>query len=166
MAQNVYLGLAVSNRTTSALATATFDSVSVTRLYPIAEFFHLGLAERLDDCAGSRWRSYHHGVPAERFQWQRQLVGIRSASGVTASFNPSSAASTSTLTLTASSTAIVGTVTVTVTGISGSLSHSTTLSLTVTPPPNYTLSASPKQFDDHAGNHRHEHHHGHSTERF
>jgi len=30
MAQNVYLGLAVSNRTTSALATATFDSVSVT----------------------------------------------------------------------------------------------------------------------------------------
>jgi len=26
----VYVGLAVSNRTTSALATATFDSVSVT----------------------------------------------------------------------------------------------------------------------------------------
>jgi len=30
MAQNVYVGLAVSNRTTSALATATFDSVSIT----------------------------------------------------------------------------------------------------------------------------------------
>src|SRR5207245_552584 len=30
MAQNVYVGLAVSNRTTSALATATFDSVSVS----------------------------------------------------------------------------------------------------------------------------------------
>jgi len=30
MAQNVYVGLAVSNRTTSSLATATFDSVSLT----------------------------------------------------------------------------------------------------------------------------------------
>jgi regulation of enolase protein 1 (concanavalin A-like superfamily) len=30
MAQNVYVGLAVSNRTTSSLATATFDSVSVS----------------------------------------------------------------------------------------------------------------------------------------
>ena len=30
MAQNVYIGLAVSNRTTSSLATATFDGVSVT----------------------------------------------------------------------------------------------------------------------------------------
>ena len=30
MAQNVYVGLAVSNRTTSSLATATFDNVSVT----------------------------------------------------------------------------------------------------------------------------------------
>src|SRR5260370_41097549 len=30
MAQNVYVGLAVSSRTTSALATATFDSVSLS----------------------------------------------------------------------------------------------------------------------------------------
>jgi len=30
MAQNVYVGLAVSNRNTSALATGTFDNVSVT----------------------------------------------------------------------------------------------------------------------------------------
>jgi len=30
MAQNVYVGLAVSSRTTSSLATATFDNVSVT----------------------------------------------------------------------------------------------------------------------------------------
>jgi hypothetical protein len=30
MAQSVYIGLAVSNRTTSSLATATFDNVSVT----------------------------------------------------------------------------------------------------------------------------------------
>ena len=30
MAPNVYVGLAVSSRTTSSLATATFDNVSVT----------------------------------------------------------------------------------------------------------------------------------------
>jgi hypothetical protein len=30
MAQSVYVGLAVSNRTTASLATATFDHVSVT----------------------------------------------------------------------------------------------------------------------------------------
>jgi regulation of enolase protein 1 (concanavalin A-like superfamily) len=30
MAQNVYVGLAVSSRSTSALATATFDNVSIT----------------------------------------------------------------------------------------------------------------------------------------
>src|SRR5260370_227317 len=52
-------------------------------------------------------------------------------SGVTASFNPSSTASTSALTLTASSTAATGTVTVTVTGTSGSLTKTTTISLTV-----------------------------------
>src|SRR6266436_10066378 len=82
-------------------------------------------------------------TPQNGFNGSVSLSASGLPSGVTASFNPSSTASTSTLTLTASSTAIVGTVTVTVTGISGSLSHSTTLSLTVTPPPNYTLSASP-----------------------
>ncbi len=30
MAENVYVGLAVSNRTTSSLATATFNNVSLT----------------------------------------------------------------------------------------------------------------------------------------
>ncbi|HXX99312.1 MAG TPA: S53 family peptidase, partial [Candidatus Limnocylindrales bacterium] len=64
-------------------------------------------------------------------------------SGVTASFNPSSATSTSTLTLTASSTATTGTATVTVTGTSGNLSHTTSMSLTVAAPPNFALSASP-----------------------
>src|SRR6266481_4570199 len=82
-------------------------------------------------------------TPQNGFNGSVSLSASGLPSGVTASFNPSSTASTSTLTLTASSTAIMGTVTMTVMGISGSLSHSTTLSLTVTPPPNYTLSASP-----------------------
>jgi hypothetical protein len=52
-------------------------------------------------------------------------------SGVTASFNPASTASTSTLTFTASSTATVGTANVTVTGTSGTLTHTVTISLTI-----------------------------------
>ena len=66
-------------------------------------------------------------------------------SGVTASFNPSSTASTSVLTLTASSTATTGTATVTIQGTSGSLAATTTLALTVNAAgtPNFTISASP-----------------------
>src|SRR6266481_2176803 len=67
-------------------------------------------------------------TPQNGFNGSVSLSASGLPSGVTASFNPSSTASTSTLTLTASSTAATGTVTVTVTGISGSLSHSTTLS--------------------------------------
>jgi hypothetical protein len=55
-------------------------------------------------------------------------------SGVTASFSPTSSATSSVLTLTASSTATTGgPVTVTVTGISGSTTATTTIALTVNP---------------------------------
>ena len=66
-------------------------------------------------------------------------------SGVTASFNPTSATSASTLTLTAASTAATGTVTLTITGVSGTLTHTTTLTLTVNAPvvPDFSLSAAP-----------------------
>jgi peptidoglycan/xylan/chitin deacetylase (PgdA/CDA1 family) len=53
-------------------------------------------------------------------------------SGVTASFNPASSASSSTLTLAASSAAPAGSSTVTINGVSGSLSASTTIALTIT----------------------------------
>src|SRR5437879_4119770 len=46
MAQNVYVGLAVSNRTTSALATATFDSVSVSRAVPPSQTFSTSASPR------------------------------------------------------------------------------------------------------------------------
>lgn len=67
-------------------------------------------------------------------------------SGVTASFNPASTATTSALTLAASSTAATGTVTVTITGTSGSLTHNTSVTLTVNAvanKPDFGLSASP-----------------------
>ncbi|HEY6943661.1 MAG TPA: S53 family peptidase, partial [Candidatus Acidoferrum sp.] len=87
-------------------------------------------------------------TPQSGFNGSVSLSASGLPAGVTASFNPSSTASTntastSTLTLAASSTATTGTVTVTVTGSSSNLSSSTTISLTVNPPPNFTLSASP-----------------------
>src|SRR5712692_1645024 len=82
-------------------------------------------------------------TPQNGFNGSVSLSASGLPSGVTASFNPSSTASTSTLTLTASNTAALGTFSVTVTGVSGGLSHTTSLSLTVTPPPTFALSASP-----------------------
>src|SRR5713226_1539383 len=70
-------------------------------------------------------------TPQNGFNSSVSLSASGLPSGVTASFNPSSTASTSTLTLTANSTAATGTVTVTVTGSSGSLTKTTTISLTV-----------------------------------
>jgi len=64
-------------------------------------------------------------------------------SGVTASFNPASTASTSVLTLTASGTATIGTLPLLVIGTSGSLTRQTTITLSVNPAGNFTISASP-----------------------
>jgi endoglucanase len=64
-------------------------------------------------------------------------------SGVTATFNPTSATGASTvLTLAASSTATLTTASVTVTGSSGTLSHTTPITLTISAP-DFSLSASP-----------------------
>src|SRR5215475_7109532 len=66
--------------------------------------------------------------------------------GVTATFNPTSATgNSSSLTLAASSTAATGPATVTVTGMGGSMTHSIPIGLTVNapPPPDFTISANP-----------------------
>ncbi len=83
--------------------------------------------------------------PVNGFTGSVSLSASGLPSGVTASFNPASAATSSTLTLTAASTATTGTATVTITGTSGSLTHTATISLTVnaTAQPNFSLSASP-----------------------
>jgi subtilase family serine protease len=84
-------------------------------------------------------------TPKNGFSGSVSLAASGLPSGVTASFNPTSATTTSTLSLTASSTAATGTVTVTITGTSGTLTATTTLSLTVTgsSSANFSLSASP-----------------------
>ncbi len=66
--------------------------------------------------------------------------------GVTPTFNPTSATgNSSSLTLAASSTAATGPSTVTVTGMGGGMTHSIPISLTVNapPPPDFTISANP-----------------------
>src|SRR6267378_3708276 len=70
-------------------------------------------------------------TPLNGFNSSVSLSASGLPSGVTASFNPVSTASTSTLTLTASSMATTGTVTVTVTGTEGSLTKTTTISLAI-----------------------------------
>ena len=78
-------------------------------------------------------------APQNGFSGSVSLSASGLPSGVTASFNPTSATTTSSLTLTASTTAATGTSTVTITGTSGSLTHTTSVSLTVPS----TLTATP-----------------------
>jgi regulation of enolase protein 1 (concanavalin A-like superfamily) len=70
-------------------------------------------------------------TPQNGFSSSVSLSASGLPSGVTASFNPSSATSASTLTLTASATATTGTSTATITGTSGSLVKTTSITLTV-----------------------------------
>ena len=63
--------------------------------------------------------------------------------GVTAAFNPASAASKTTLTLSAAANAAPASGTITVTGTSGTLTSKITIAVTVVAPPSFTLSASP-----------------------
>src|SRR2546426_719106 len=145
MAQNAYVGLAVSSRTTSSLATATFDNVSVTAAVAPQPTFSLSTSpSSLTVIQGTNGASTITVTPLNGFNSSVSLSASGLPSGVTASFNPSSTASSSTLTLTASSTAssstltltasstaTTGTFTLTVTGSSGNLTKTTTIFLTV-----------------------------------
>src|SRR3989475_4680914 len=132
MAQNAYVGLAVSSRTTSSLATANFDNVSVTAAVAPQPTFSLSTSpSSLTVIQGTNGASTITVTPLNGFNSSVSLSASGLPNGVTASFNPSSTASSSTLTLTASSTATTGTFTLTVTGALGSLTKTTTISLTI-----------------------------------
>jgi outer membrane protein assembly factor BamB len=79
----------------------------------------------------SSGRSTTTVLPVSGFKGTVSLSASGLPSGVTASFNPSSTASTSTLTLTVSRSTTTGTSTVTITGLSGSLTHTANVTLTV-----------------------------------
>lgn len=144
MAQNLYAGLAVSNRNTASLATATFDNVSLTTPAPPSPNFSLSTS--LSSMTMSQGASSTNTItitPQFGFNGNVSLSASSLPAGVTASFNPSATATTSTLTLTAISTAAVGTFPVTITGTSGSLTNTATISLVVNPQGSFTISAAP-----------------------
>src|SRR5256885_2007841 len=78
-------------------------------------------------------------IPQDGFSGSVSLTASDLPSGVTASFDPSSATGTSTLRFAASSVAAVGTVDVSVTGTSSGLSSTTLISLSVAAPVNPNL---------------------------
>jgi len=130
MAQNVYIGLAVSANNNSALVTATFDGVSVSSA-TAAPNYTLSAWPNLTITQGASGTTTTTVTPQNGFSGSVSLSASGLPSGVTASFSPNPATATSTLTLTASSTATTGTVTVTIMGTSGSLTQTTTVNLTV-----------------------------------
>jgi regulation of enolase protein 1 (concanavalin A-like superfamily) len=135
MPQNVYIGLAVSANNNSALATTTFDNVSIN---PTPPNFTLSASPgSLSIMQGVSGTSTVAITPQNGFGGSVSLSASGLPSGVTASFSPNPATATSTLTLAASGTATTGTVPVTITGTSGSLTNTTTISLTVTAAPNF-----------------------------
>jgi len=82
-------------------------------------------------------------TPKIGFTGKVTLTASTLPSGVTASFNPASTATTSVLTFSATSTAPVGTSTITVTGTEGTSTTTTSISLTVKAGPSFTVAASP-----------------------
>jgi hypothetical protein len=144
--QSVYVGLAVTSGSTTALANATFDNVSIaTPVAPPANFSLSASPSSVTIAQGASGTSTITVTPQNGFNSSVSLSASGMPSGVTATFNPTSTTNTSTLTLTANGTATTGTVTITVTGTSGSLSNASTVSLTVNAVPvaNFTLSSSP-----------------------
>ncbi|HEV2197935.1 MAG TPA: protease pro-enzyme activation domain-containing protein [Candidatus Acidoferrum sp.] len=144
MAQNVYVGLAVSNRNTSSLATATFDNVSLTTPAPPSPNFSLSTSlSSMTMTQGTSGTNTITITPQFGFNGNVSLSASGLPAGVTASFNPNPTATTSTLALTTASTAAVGTFPVTITGTSGSLTNTVAISLIVNPQGSFTISAAP-----------------------
>jgi hypothetical protein len=132
MAQNVYIGLAVSSGNTANLATASFDNVSVnTNPAPSPNFTLSASPTSLGITQGAAGTSTITVTPQNGFNSTVSLSASGLPSGVTAAFSPNPASTTSTLTLTASGSATTGAATVTITGTSGSLTQTTTIALHV-----------------------------------
>jgi len=133
MAQNVFVGLAVSSNDNTLLTTATFDNVSIT--LPPPQFSLSASPSTLSIAQGASSTSTITATPQNGFSGTVALSASGVPNGVTATFNPASTTGTSTLTLAAGSGATPGTATVTITGTSGSITKTTALTLTVGPLP-------------------------------
>jgi len=114
--------------TSGNLSNATTLSLTVT---PPPNFALSASPNTLTIAQGAAGVSTITVTPQNGFSSSVSLSALGLPSGVTASFNPGSTASSSTLTLTASGTAITGKATVTITGTSGNLTNSAAITLTV-----------------------------------
>jgi len=80
MAQNVYVGLAASSRSTSSLATASFDNVSVTRAVPPSPNFSISASPSgLTIVQGAAGVATITVTPLNGFNGSVSLSAIRSA---------------------------------------------------------------------------------------
>ena len=115
--------------------------LAATLAGPVSTGFTLAAAGPVNVPQGGSNTSTITVTPTGGFGGTVALSATGLPAGVTASFNPTSTATTSTLTLTADSTATTGQIAVTITGVSGSLTQNATLNVTVTPPASYSLTA-------------------------
>src|SRR5438309_2319565 len=130
MGQSVYIGLALCSNTTSTLATATFDNVSVNSTAAPAPL--ISSVSATTGSVGSQVVLAGSGFGATQ---GNSIVTLKGTPV------PTTAWSTTTVTIT--SPARATTVPLVVSGTPGSHDSSTILSIVAAPRPNFTLSASP-----------------------
>jgi subtilase family serine protease len=111
-----------------ALSHSTTLSLTVT---PAPNFALSASPSPLSLARGGHVASTITLTPQNGFTGSASLSASGLPHGVTASFNPSSTATTSTLTLSANSKATTGTFSITIHGASGTLTHTITITLTV-----------------------------------
>src|SRR5260370_15271954 len=98
MAQNVYVGLAVSSRTTSSLATATFDNVSIIAAVAPQPTFSLSASpSNVTIVQGAAGASTITVTPLNGFNNSVSLSASGLPSGGMATFNPTTPPRTSPL---------------------------------------------------------------------
>lgn len=128
---------------TGAGGSLSATAVITLTVAPPANFLLSASASTLSVAQGASATDTITVTPKSGFSGKVVLTAAGLPSGVTASFNPASTATTSIVTVSAASSATMKTVTVTVTGTVGASATATTFSLTVTPPPSFTLGAAP-----------------------
>src|SRR4029077_5382618 len=124
MAQNVFIGLAISSNDNTLLTTATFDNVSIT--FPHPSFALAASPSSLSVAQGTSGTSAITATPQNGFTGTVSLSVSGLPAGVTATLSPPSITrpTPSPLPLPASSAATPGAAVVTITGTSSSPSGS------------------------------------------
>jgi hypothetical protein len=128
------------------------ESVTLSLTVKAAPSFILGASPAsLNITQGASGSTTITVIPANGFSGSTTLAATGLPNGVTASFSPSSTATTSKLTLTASASAAVVPATVTIAATSGSLTAQTTVAVTIAAAPSFKLTATAANVNIYAG---------------